>query len=92
MVKDTLRMSALALTPNLSWKSRRLKLNNSLCLLFLSYTYCFSKEFVDIALRWNSLAWVIFLDHMRCLDGGGAVHELESRSVSLVLWLYFYKD
>ncbi|QGA14829.1 hypothetical protein EYB26_002485 [Talaromyces marneffei] len=80
LAKDTLRMSALALTPNLSWKSRQVKLCNSLCLLFLSYTYCLSSEFVEIAIRWNHLAWVIFNDQVRGRDCTSAEHEVERRT------------
>ncbi|EEA25199.1 hypothetical protein PMAA_063180 [Talaromyces marneffei ATCC 18224] len=83
LAKDTLRMSALALTPNLSWKSRQVKLCNSLCLLFLSYTYCLSSEFVEIAIRWNHLAWVIFNDQVRGRDCTSAEHEVERRYVSV---------
>lgn len=77
--RDHLQMTALALTPSLTWKSHQLQLGNTLLLLLFSYTWCLSVEFADIAVRWHSLSHIIQKDISKTPSQNDDWNELTRR-------------
>lgn len=59
LVQDSLRIQVLSLIPHITWQSCRLSPSQSVALLLLSYTWCFSQSYAGIAARWNDLSHVL---------------------------------
>lgn len=77
--RDHFQMSALALTPTLTWKNYQLQLGSVLVLLLFSYTWCLSEEFADIVVRWHSLSRVILEDISKTRSQSNDWDELARR-------------
>lgn len=58
---DSLRAGSLAYIPHLSWQYEP-NVSHALSLLFFSSTWCFTSDFIDVSMRWNTLAQVIIDD------------------------------
>ncbi|KUL83429.1 hypothetical protein ZTR_10964 [Talaromyces verruculosus] len=78
--RDHFQMSALALTPTLTWKNHQLQLGSVLVLLLFSYTWCLSEEFAGISVRWYSLSRVILQDVSKTRSQSNDWDELARRT------------
>ncbi|KAF2009031.1 hypothetical protein BU24DRAFT_455947, partial [Aaosphaeria arxii CBS 175.79] len=74
LVIDTLRIEALRHIPTLTWKSCDVKLSQASILVLFSHFWCMHDSLVTIALSWNSLARIIWIEvHSRALSLEGVL-------------------
>lgn len=78
---ESLRASSLAQIPHILSRYEA-SASDALSLLFLSYTWCFTREHMDVSVRWATLARVIITDAIKAPKSRPpALRDLEQRQV-----------